>query len=242
MNNNKFLLFNWKHKTDLNLANSITKFDPFQNQTFWNFFLLCNHELWSFFKPHHQFKIIAQNFNKLSFSVYLQAVKIGFENNHLRGVLLNHFEINNSSFEINQLIDLANRFHKKIFFCLGKFVNFNASFNINSKILMREIIALKSRILNPKNLVLIFEPLFLHDQNTLLFKNSQLIMRTILFIKRFAKVIFNHQIAVLYGGGVNPFNYAKLPHIDGFIVGKASLNWDQILKWSLIGKNVKKIF
>ena len=135
-------------------------------------------------------------------------------------VIIGHSENRNSG-ETNKLINskvkAALKTGLKVIFCIGETFQEKRK-KITKKVLRQQIKLGLSKIKNPNNVIIAYEPVW--SIGTGLIQNSNELFETISFIKK-----ENKRYKVLYGGSVNPKNIHQLrsvKNIDGFLIGGAS--------------------
>lgn len=84
---------------------------------------------------------------------------------------------------------------------------------------------------DPKNLIIAYEPVY--SIGTGLVLENQKIEEAINFIKEYIKQQYQKEFPVLYGGSVDEKNITGLKQLinaDGFLIGKASLTVEKVVK------------
>ncbi len=126
--------------------------------------------------------------------------------------------------ELSLKVDIAIKNKLKVIFCIGEKLN---QIKIRSKVLNSQIKSLPKTI-NSKNLIIAYEPVWAIGTGiTPTFEEINNIHADIkkLLFKNIGKYD-SKKISILYGGSVNPTNASNilnLEHVDGALVGGASL-------------------
>ena len=126
--------------------------------------------------------------------------------------------------ELGLKVDIAIKNKLKVIFCIGEKLN---QIKIRSKVLNSQIKSLPKTI-NSKNLIIAYEPVWAIGTGiTPTFEEINNIHADIkkLLFKNIGKYD-SKKISILYGGSVNPTNASNilnLEHVDGALVGGASL-------------------
>ena len=112
----------------------------------------------------------------------------------------------------------------RVVFCIGENKN-DKSNNKTFKVLEKQIKNVLDKKFNFKEIIIAYEPIWSIGTGTI--PGPDDLRKTILFIKKTLKKIFNKQKLpiVLYGGSVDGRNigqFKKLNEIDGFLIGGAS--------------------
>ena len=84
-----------------------------------------------------------------------------------------------------------------------------------------------------ENVVIAYEPVW--AIGTGVTPSNEEIEENVSYIKRLIREIYNQNIKVLYGGSVKSENIEtlkKIESVDGFLIGKASTNYDELRKIS----------
>ena len=142
-------------------------------------------------------------------------------------IILGHSEIRNlgeTDDLINQKIKSAIKSGLKIIFCIGETINEKRR-KITKKVLLRQIKNGLNKINNKNKILIAYEPVWAIGSG-LIPKDKEL-FETINFIKSKVK-----GAKVLYGGSVNSKNINNLKNIDnidGFLIGGASQNSNNLI-------------
>ena len=142
-------------------------------------------------------------------------------------VILGHSEIRNlgeTDDMINKKIKSAIKSGLKIIFCIGETI-IEKRKKVTKKILLKQIKKGLNKVNNKKKILIAYEPVWAIGSG-LIPKDTEL-FETINFIKSRVK-----GAKVLYGGSVNSKNINNLKNIDnidGFLIGGASQNSDNLI-------------
>lgn len=126
---------------------------------------------------------------------------------------------------INQKIKVALDSGLKVILCIGENVSEDKFEKLSNQINND----LKDVSLD--NLILAYEPIWAIGTGVI--PTNEKIEETTTFIKKIVKDKFNKEISVLYGGSVNTGNIEllnKIKNVDGYLIGTASLNYNEINK------------
>ena len=140
--------------------------------------------------------------------------------------LVGHSERRNIYNETNKeiLLKINNLQHVGItpVLCVGE-----KNRDIRYSVLMEQLDILEG--CNLDNLVIAYEPVYSIGTGVVL--DNDTIEEAILWIKEYVISVYDKDIPVLYGGSVNDTNIStlnKVPGVDGFLVGSASLSIDKV--------------
>ena len=142
-------------------------------------------------------------------------------------VILGHSEIRNlgeTDDMINKKIKSAIKSGLKIIFCIGETI-IEKRKKVTKKILLKQIKKVLNKVNNKKKILIAYEPVWAIGSG-LIPKDTEL-FETINFIKSRVK-----GAKVLYGGSVNSKNINNLKNIDnidGFLIGGASQNSNNLI-------------
>lgn len=231
MSFSKFLIFNWKKEPSFPTRNSLTNHQNLLDDS-WHFFLACSHRLWAYYASSN-LAIIGQNFSYLPFKKYYSLAKKGLEEQDLIGLLFNHPQ-NHFPFAQQQLlVNLCEQSNGKIFYCLGKKLDFAQTNETNLAIILRELKKYRTFFSNrlPITPIFILEPL---NSSLSVFARLKYLNLLVNFIKQWWKKHFSDTPIVLFGGGITVKNSSLLPFLDGFIIGRNSMDKGKIAKWGAL--------
>lgn len=147
--------------------------------------------------------------------------------------LIGHNERRIYKKEIN--IDFINKINEaqnnelKVIYCIGE-TEKEREIGLTEKTLEQQI----SEVLNNvelKNIMIAYEPVWAIGTGKTPSKDE--VREVITFIKDLIKEKYDLEFKVLYGGSINPDNideFKRITNLDGFLVGSASLNIDNVQK------------
>ena len=234
---NKYMYFvaNWKMFGDLRSLKSLKKVINFVNRIKQKKFKLVYcppstliYPLVKKFKK-SSIEVGAQNCNE---NEYYGAFTGQLNSTMLKGVgakyvILGHSEIRNlgeTDDMINKKIKSAIKSGLKIIFCIGETI-IEKRKKVTKKILLKQIKKGLNKVNNKKKILIAYEPVWAIGSG-LIPKDTEL-FETINFIKSRVK-----GAKVLYGGSVNSKNINNLKNIDnidGFLIGGASQNSNNLI-------------
>ena len=234
---NKYMYFvaNWKMFGDLRSLKSLKKVINFVNRIKQKKFKLV------YCPPSTLIYPLVKKFKKSSIEVgaqncheneYYGAFTGQLNSTMLKGVgakyvILGHSEIRNlgeTDDMINKKIKSAIKSGLKIIFCIGETI-IEKRKKVTKKILLKQIKKGLNKVNNKKKILIAYEPVWAIGSG-LIPKDTEL-FETINFIKSRVK-----GAKVLYGGSVNSKNINNLKNIDnidGFLIGGASQNSDNLI-------------
>ena len=234
---NKYMYFvaNWKMFGDLRSLKSLKKVINFVNRIKQKKFKLV------YCPPSTLIYPLVKKFKKSSIEVgaqncheneYYGAFTGQLNSTMLKGVgakyvILGHSEIRNlgeTDDMINKKIKSAIKSGLKIIFCIGETI-IEKRKKVTKKILLKQIKKDLNKINNKKKILIAYEPVWAIGSG-LIPKDTEL-FETINFIKSRVK-----GAKVLYGGSVNSKNINNLKNIDnidGFLIGGASQNSNNLI-------------
>ena len=234
---NKYMYFvaNWKMFGDLRSLKSLKKVINFVNRIKQKKFKLV------YCPPSTLIYPLVKKFKKSSIEVgaqncheneYYGAFTGQLNSTMLKGVgakyvILGHSEIRNlgeTDDMINKKIKSAIKSGLKIIFCIGETI-IEKRKKVTKKILLKQIKKGLNKINNKKKILIAYEPVWAIGSG-LIPKDTEL-FETINFIKSRVK-----GAKVLYGGSVNSKNINNLKNIDnidGFLIGGASQNSNNLI-------------
>lgn len=142
-------------------------------------------------------------------------------------VIIGHSERRKSEDDklINEKVLAAIRNKLKVILCVGE----NVSEDKFRKI--KDQLTTDLNGVNVNNIIIAYEPIW--AIGTDIIPTNEQIAETSKFIKSFIRENFNNEIKVLYGGSIDINNISTLneiEEIDGFLIGRASLNYETINK------------
>ena len=227
MNSKQILIFNWKISPSVDLLQFFFRYHHHLNRH-WNFFLACDHQLWTqkLFPPQI---LIAQNFQRLPFHTYYSYFQAALLANRLGGILLNHPQNHFGVLAQKALLLLCQIHCARVFYCLGKTVNFAFPLATNLALLRQELWQIKT-VFQTTTLVpiLIFEPL----NSTI--PPAQALQATkacLAMIKNSWADWTTNRPLVCFGGNLTVATVPKFAAVDGFIVARASYTTTMICQW-----------
>lgn len=130
---------------------------------------------------------------------------------------------------INKKIIAAINNGLKVILCIGE----NLEEDKNTKLLKQ--ISLDLENIPVDNVIIAYEPIWAIGTGVI--PTNEQIKETVTLIKTTIKEKFNKDIKVLYGGSVDIKNIDvlnQIDNVDGFLVGKASIDYEQINKMNKI--------
>ena len=155
-----------------------------------------------------------------------------------RFVIIGHSECRkagDTNSKINMKIKSALKSNLKIIFCIGETLDEKRS-KKTKNVLINQIKNGLKKIKNLENIIIAYEPIW--SIGTGIIPNNIDLKKNISFIRK--NLNYKKNAKIIYGGSVNPNNIENLiriPGINGFLVGGASLNakkFIDIIKKSII--------
>ena len=149
---------------------------------------------------------------------------------NVKYILVGHYERRKYYFENNESLlkkvkkALANNL--KIIYCIGESKE-ELDKNISYQVIAHQLANILDNIpiSQFKNIIIAYEPTYLIGNENKY--NLNIIVKQINFIKELAKRYYHTNIDVVFGGNIMPHNIANflnISNLDGFIIGSASLN------------------
>lgn len=171
------------------------------------------------------FKIGTQNISEYEKGAYTGETSIlNCIDNNVNFSLIGHYErkhyFNETLLKINKKTSLCQKHNVLPIICVGETLE---EFENNKTLdaLESQLLSIKRNLID-KNIIISYEPIYaIGTGKSAEYKH---ILKVINFIKKY----FNDSIPVLYGGSVNALNISelyKIKSLDGFLVGKAALDY-----------------
>lgn len=142
--------------------------------------------------------------------------------------LLNHAEANDTLENVVKKIHNAFRENIKVVLCIGEEQKEDAFLTIHSEL---SFIFEKLKKEEQENIIIAYEPKWSIQKEDI--ADVSHIDKMIQSIKRYINKTYNISLPVLYGGGINQENIAKIIHnhsIDGFLIGSCANNPENVLQ------------
>jgi triosephosphate isomerase len=115
-------------------------------------------------------------------------------------------------------------------FCIGESLN-DKIHNRSLKVIEKQIDMVFTKVyVNKKRIIIAYEPVWAIGNNKRV--NNKDIGDIIIYIKKYIQTKYQINLKVLYGGSVNYANIKsliKIKGINGFIIGRASLDIDEVI-------------
>ncbi len=152
---------------------------------------------------------------------------------NVKYVIVGHSERRIYKKEIN--IDFINKINEaqnndlKVIYCIGETLKEKEA-GLTEKVLERQILEVLNNI-ELKDLLIAYEPVWaIGTGNT---PDAKDIEKIFTFLKKLIREKYDLNFKILYGGSITPENignYSKIPNVDGFLVGGASLKVANVQK------------
>lgn len=144
--------------------------------------------------------------------------------------LLNHAEQKQELSDLIIKIRNANIAKIKVVLCIGE--NEKQDILKTTKILTTQLDLIFSKLTKEEqeNIIIAYEPIWAINNEVIIDNNQTVTLIT--EIKKYIKLVYGLQLPVIYGGGINNTNIdnlLKYDILDGYILGKFSLNPENIL-------------
>ena len=196
--------------------------------------------------PSHLYLGVASNYNvpfgSQDISLYTEGASTGevtvnqIKSTKAKYTILGHSERRAKFSEDEHLllkkIDLALNTGLKVIYCIGESLE-EKSHNKTYQVLEKQIAKVFNSLTeeNLSNIIIAYEPIW--AIGTGVSATMEEIATTTEFIKKLINDYYNVDMKVLYGGSVNSNNIADInmiESVDGFLVGSASLNIEEVNK------------
>jgi len=133
-------------------------------------------------------------------------------------------------YELLKKVRLLKENDIRIVYCIGETLEEKKQ-NKTYDILTKQIEKVLNFLESCNDIIIAYEPVWAIGSGMV--PTNEELKKIILFIKKLIKTNYNQEVSVLYGGSVNSQNIDNLKNIeeiDGFLIGSASLNVEEIKK------------